>query len=385
MQLNGFHCTNVILVVLDEPLYRCLVDSRIVTKYGNGFFLTVVCLADTGPLRPRIAFGTSVRQLRHHFQLYHRLAAVANGSTDAVVTRIAAADDDDILILGTDIVTVRQVGVDQALCGGFQEIHRIVNAVCVPTVCIDVSRIRRTTRQNDCIILFQQLLRRNVLAHIYAGAELYALFLHHVHTPLYYSFFQLHVRDSVHQQTAYTVFPFEYCHMMSTLVQLQCCRQTGRTGTDHCHTLAGADFRRICLDVPAGKCLFDNGVFIFLDGDRIAVQTAGTCLFTQCRTNTGGEFRKTVGQQQPIRSFFPEAVVDHVVPLRTKVIQRAAGNHAKDRLACLTERDTAVHTAGTLFPAFFVGKRGMKFPIGLNSFQRFLSSIFDSLIFEKSS
>ena len=49
LQLNGFHCTNVILVILDEPLYRCLVDSRIVTKYGNGFFLTVVCLADTGP------------------------------------------------------------------------------------------------------------------------------------------------------------------------------------------------------------------------------------------------------------------------------------------------------------------------------------------------
>ena len=106
-------------------------------------------------------------------------------------------------------------------------------------------------------------------------------------------------------------------------------------------------------------------------------------------TVTGSPFRPQVhafshsaGQTRDVNS---GKQLVHVVPLRTKVIQRAAGNHAKDRLACLTERDTAVHTAGTLFPAFFVGKRGMKFPIGLNSFQRFLSSIFDSLIFEKSS
>ena len=52
---------------------------------------------------------------------------------------------------------------------------------------------------------------------------------------------------------------------------------------------------------------------------------------------------------------------------------------------CLAERHTAVHAACALFAAFFVRKRRVKFTIGLDSLQRLLSGIFDSLIFEKSS
>ena len=355
------------------------------TEYSDCLFLAVVRLADTGPFRPRIAFRTGIRQLRHHFQLYHGFAAVADGSADAVVAGVAAADDNNVLILGADIITIGQIGTDKALCGGFQEIHRIVDAVCIPSFGIDISRIGRTARQDHSVVILEQLLCGDILAYVYAGAELYALFLHHIHTALYHCLFQFHVGDAVHQQTAHTVFPFEHGDMMSTLVQLQSCRQTRRTGADNCHTLSGADFRRIRLDMTACKCLFNDGIFIFLDCDRIAVQSAGAGLFTQRRADTGGELRETVGEQQTVCRLVPEPVVNHVVPLRAEIVQRTSGDHAKDRLACLAERHTAVHAACALFAAFFVRKRRVKFTIGLDSLQRLLSGIFDSLIFEKSS
>ena len=347
--------------------------------------LTVVSLADTGPLRPRVILCPCIRQLRHHFQLDHRLAAVADRRTYAVVSGITAADDDDVLVLGTDIVTIGEVGTDQALGSCFQEIYSVVDAVGIPTFCIDISGIGGTARQNDCIKLLLQLLCGNILSHIHTGAELHALCFHHIHTALHHGLFQLHIRNAVHQQSAHTVFPLKHGDAMTTLIELQCRCQTGGTGTNNCDTFSGTGLWRICLDVSGFESVFNDRILIFLDSDRIAVQSAGARLFTKRRTYTGGKFRKAVGQEQTICCLIPKALVHHVIPLRTQVIQRASGNHAKDRLACLTERNTAVHAACALLLPFFQRQRRVEFTVRLDSFQRFLPCIFDSLIFEKSS
>jgi hypothetical protein len=79
------------------------IGARIGAEFRGGFFLAVIHLERLRPFRPRIVLGAFERRLGHDFQLHHALAAVADGSADAVRAGVAAADDDDILAVGGDV------------------------------------------------------------------------------------------------------------------------------------------------------------------------------------------------------------------------------------------------------------------------------------------
>ena len=51
---------------------------------------------------PRIVFSSFIGELRHHFKLSNGCTAVTDRGADTVVTCIAAADYDHILVLGGD-------------------------------------------------------------------------------------------------------------------------------------------------------------------------------------------------------------------------------------------------------------------------------------------
>ena len=120
-----------------------------------------------------------------------------------------------------------------------------------------------------------------------------------------------------------------------------------------------------------GVSRLNNGVLVLAHGHAAAGHiAAGAGRFTQGRAHPAGELRKTVGGHQPVHGQLPLAMINKVVPLRDEVIQRAAGGHAADHHAGLTEGNTAVHAACCLRLLLLAGEPDVKFVKVFNAFQR---------------
>ena len=89
--------------------------ARVVAEERRRLFLAVVELVDLRPLRPRIVGRARVGRPRQDLELHQALAAVPQRRADAVGAGVAAADDDDVLALGRDVLAVGEVAVEQAL------------------------------------------------------------------------------------------------------------------------------------------------------------------------------------------------------------------------------------------------------------------------------
>ena len=361
LKLYKLRLAHLAFFVGDKFFYRGLVDARVFAEDGDGFFLAVVGLADSRPLRPRVVRLSLIRQFRHHLQLEHALAAQADRGSDAVVSGVAAPDDHDVFILGVDIFLVGKVGVQQAFGGGGQIVHRKVNTLALSARHLDVPRVGGAAAKNDGIVFFFQLLRLDIHTHIDIGLENDALFFHDIHFSLNVDFLQLHIRDSVHQQTARTVGTLVNRHGMSAHVQIMGHRQARRAGAHHGNLLAGTHCRRFRSGKSPLIGPLDDAQLFFLDIDRITVQVAGTSHLAGSRAHPPGKFRKRVCFPQSLIRLIPVARVSRIVPFRNQIIERAAGHHAVDQNSRLTERHAAVHTSCSLYLLFFPGQRGVKF------------------------
>ena len=124
------------------------------SEFGNGFLLTVIRLADSGPDRPRIIFRSRIRKLRHHFQLGDRFAAQADRSTDTVISRISTANNQHILALCRNKFLISEVGIQEALRSSRQEIHCKIDSFGISSRCFDITGIGSTTTEYDAVIFF---------------------------------------------------------------------------------------------------------------------------------------------------------------------------------------------------------------------------------------
>lgn len=84
-------------------------------------------LVETRERRPRLVVRALVRLLRHDLQHGHVLRALTDGGAEAVGTGVATTDDDDVLVLGGDVVHGLYAVHASGRVG--QELHREVNAL----------------------------------------------------------------------------------------------------------------------------------------------------------------------------------------------------------------------------------------------------------------
>ena len=66
-QMYDFRLFDITLFVCDKFGYCCLIDSWIVSKYSNCFFLSIICFTDSRPLWPWIIFCPLIWKFWHHF------------------------------------------------------------------------------------------------------------------------------------------------------------------------------------------------------------------------------------------------------------------------------------------------------------------------------
>ena len=297
-------------------------------EFGDRFFLAIVGLADSGPLRPGIGRKTVVRRLGHHLQLGHRCRAQADRSSHTVVAGISAADDQHVLTFCRDKFSVFKIGIQKTLGGGFQEIHRKIDSLGIPSRRLDIPGIFRSSAEDHFVVFLQELIRFHIHAHIATGDKPDPFFFHNIDFPVNILFLQFHIRDPVHQETAYPVVSLIHRHRVSSAVQLVGRRQPRRTGADDRHFFACAYLGRSGVGISHTVGIFNNRKFIALAAHRVSVQIAGTCHLAESRTYPSGKFRKVAGLDQTVVGLFPVAQIQKVVPLRDHILQRASGHHA---------------------------------------------------------
>ncbi|MNM64307.1 hypothetical protein D3C81_756980 [compost metagenome] len=77
---------------------RGFIPAGILSEHLGRLRLPVIRLLHLRPLWPRIILPPGQRKLRHDFQLSHTLTALTDGRSDAVGSRVSAADNHDMLI-----------------------------------------------------------------------------------------------------------------------------------------------------------------------------------------------------------------------------------------------------------------------------------------------
>ena len=371
LQIGDDRAGQISGLVLQELLHGGLVNAGVLAELGNALGLAVVHLQHPGPLGPRIVRRTLLRGLGHHLQRHQVGAALPQGRALTVVAGVAAADDEDILTCGADGLAVGKAAVQQALGHAGEVVHREMDALGIPAGDVQVPGLLCAAAEDDGVVALEQFGGIHGPAHIHVGAELHAFGLHDLDAALDDGFVQLHVGNSVHQQAAHTVGTLEHSHRVAALVQVLGHRQARGAAADDGHALAGAGRGRGGVEPALGVARLYDGVLVLPDGDAAAGHiAAGAGGFAEGRVDPARELRETIGSPQTAERQLPLALIHEVVPLRDEVVQGAAGGHAADHHACLTEGDAAVHAACRLRLLLLPGEPDVKFVEILDALQR---------------
>ena len=164
--------------------------------------------SDPRPLRPRVVFRPGVGELRHHFKLDDRSAAVAYAGADAVVSGVAAADNYHVFALCRYVVPVLKPAVKQGFCCRFQKIHGKIHAVGIASLDFKVAGSAGAAAEDDRIVFRGQFLCLFAV-NAASGDKADALVLHQLYPAEDDFLVKLHVRDSVHQKPAGAVGAFK--------------------------------------------------------------------------------------------------------------------------------------------------------------------------------
>ena len=335
------------------------IDARIVTKFGSGFFLTVIHFVGFWPFGPWIARSAAERWLGHDLELRDGGAAMAQGSANAISAGITATNDDDVFAFGVD-------GGLSAIKHGFgvrgEEVHRHMDAFQFATRDGEITRLGGPGTKDGGVELLEQLVGWQIFADGGVAHEFHAFIFKQPDAPQNdLVLVELHVRNAIHEQSAGAVRAFEHRDGVSSLVELGGSAQSSRAGTDDGDLFPGA-FSRSLGSYPTFLPTFINDRdFDVLDGDRRPADADGAGTLAWSGTDTTRKLGEVVGLVQTLKSFFPQTAIDQIIPFRDEVVDRTTAGHAADERAGMAKRNTAVHAPRTLFLELCLGQVVMYF------------------------
>ncbi|TFA98676.1 hypothetical protein CCMA1212_009587 [Trichoderma ghanense] len=329
LDTDGVDALDLATAVIDKLLGHDAVLSRILAVVLANLRVAVVDTVDSGPLGPRVVVGTLIRRLGQQLKV--------------VVSGITTANDNDVLALGRDVRVVRELGVEQRLGVLVQELHGIVDALKVASLDGKIASNGGTSSNDDGVVAGLEVLQRWLAlgTNGHARLEVDALGGHEVGSALDDALVQLHVRDSVHQETTQAVGALVHGHGVASSVELVSTGQTGGTGPDNGNLLASADLGDLRHHPTHLETTVDDGALNRLDTDRVAVDAQDASSLAGGGADTASELGEVVGHEQTVERVLPLVLEHKLVPLGNDVGDGAAGIR-------LTEGDTAVHAAGRL-------------------------------------
>src|SRR5271166_1296974 len=287
-------------------------------------------------------------RLGQELELGDRARALAHGVADAVGAGVAAADHDDVLAAGADLIADRGLGgrrlgselARDPAVALIEVVHREVHAVELAARHRQVARHARAGRQHDRVIALAQLVDLYVGAHVDAAAELDALGCELLDAALNDALLDLEVRHAEAHEPADRLVALEQRHTVARSALLLRRRHARGTRTDDRDRLAGlapGRLRRHPAFVPGAV---DDRVLDLFDRDRFALPDLEHARrLAWCRAQATGELGEVVRRVQLDDRVAKAVAIDEVVPVGDEVAQRTA---------VVTERHAAVHTAGAL-------------------------------------
>jgi hypothetical protein len=156
---------------------------------------------------------------------------------------------------------------------------------------------------------------------------------------------ELEVRDAESQQATNVVLALEDRHAVPGAIDLLRGSHAGRPGADDRDLLAGTRRGRLRFDPALLPTAVGDRLFDVLDGHRVLVDRKRARRLAGGGADAPGELREVVSGVQGGQRALPLPLVDEVVEVRDDVAQRAA---------LVTEREAAIHAAGTLGARLFL-------------------------------
>ena len=157
------------------------------------FMLGIARAQHVSPIGPRRRRRTRFGRFRHEFHLQHAFAAFADGFAHAVVTRIATADNQDLLALGAEAFGIRFARPVRPM----QKVERKEDTFGFAARDFQVARIRRTDGENDFVKILVNVFGRDVLADFGIANELDTGGFEKRHTAVNDGLVQFPVRNAV--------------------------------------------------------------------------------------------------------------------------------------------------------------------------------------------
>ena len=273
---------------------------------------------------------------------------MAHGGANTVGASIAAANDDDVPVLGVDERVVGST-IEHGLGVGGEKLHRKVDTLERAALNREVARLRRAGADDGRVVFVEKYLGLDILADISVADEFDALVFHQLNATQHYLLFvELHVGDAIHEEATGAISALEDGDAVASAVELRRGGKAGRAGANDGDLLTGANLGRLRHNPALVPTAVNDGRLDVFDRDGGLVDAKDARTFARCGTHAAGEFRKVVCLVQALQRLLPTAAIDEIVPLRDQVVNRAAAGHATDELAGVAERHTAVHAARAL-------------------------------------
>jgi hypothetical protein len=227
------------------------------------FVVTIVSPEDARPLWPWVVASTLGGRLRQQLEVDNRLGTMADRGTDTVITSVTTSNDNDVLVFGGDVCLVCELGVEEGLGVLVQELHGVVDTIEVAVGDRQVTGNGGTSGEHNCVVLLAEGVKslRSILANGNTGLEVYTLRSEEVNTALNNLLVELHVGNTVHEQTTTAVGTLIDSDGVASLVELIGASKTSRTRTDDGNGLARAVLRGRRHHPTHLESTVDNGAF----------------------------------------------------------------------------------------------------------------------------
>jgi hypothetical protein len=111
LNTDGVDALNLARAVVHELLRHNAVLTRVLASVLANLSVTIVNTVDTRPLRPRVVVGTLRRRLRQKLEVGDGLGTVAERGSDTIVTSVTTTNDNNMLILGSNVGVITELGV----------------------------------------------------------------------------------------------------------------------------------------------------------------------------------------------------------------------------------------------------------------------------------
>ena len=168
-----------------------------------------------------------------------RSSTLSMRGSQTIGAGVAAADDDDVPVLGRDEFRVGKVVPFVAAVLKRKVFHREVDTLQIPSWYREITRHGRAASEDDRVEVDAQLFHGDIDADVGVDLKSHALLLHQAEAAIEEALLQLEVRYSVSEEPADAIGTLEHGHRVACAVELCGCRQSGRPRTDHSDAAPG--------------------------------------------------------------------------------------------------------------------------------------------------